>query len=63
MNGKRKNPTMDEGTFILFPHEIFIEPIELDDFMSLNVSVVQNNGHTNKTKGKMRMKDIMRKML
>ncbi len=63
MNGRRKNPTMEEGTFILLPHEVFIEPIEIDDFMGLNVSIVQNNGRTNKTKGRMTMGDLMRKML
>ena len=63
MNGrKRRDPTMEEGTFLVFP-EINIPPMELEDLLDLDVNLVQNNGHQNKTHGALKLRDIIRKMM
>jgi len=59
---RRKEPTLEEGTFLTFPDIYKLEPIEIEDFMNIPVAITQNNGHEQKTHGTLKLRDIMRKM-
>jgi len=58
---KRKDPNFTEGTFLIFPDEFKIDPIQIDDFMNIEVGYTQNNGHRQKTRGVLRLRDIVKK--
>ena len=63
LKGRKRDPTFEDGTFITFPETFKVDPIEIEDLMNLEVGVVQNNGHRQKTRGNLTLRDIMLKML